>query len=168
MDQVVEVSTREAQVTGVVQLFEDRLTSPKPEAGSWAELSRMLSAAPPWRAELNRRWAHREDWKAFLQWEIDFQAEQWNRESLPVGFSKHSIRPCGNQGQERILIEFVPGVRGWFTPVEILSDEFYIIEWTQPGAGRVRGCVVRTDETNDNGEPVWAWDGTFEPVEAAS
>ncbi len=160
---------REEQIRDILAIFEDRLTSPKPESnGSWFELSRMLDGAPPWRAELNRRWASREDWKRFLEWEIDFRAEQWNRESLPVGFSKHSIRPCGNQGQERILIEFVPGVRGWFTPVEILSDEFYIIEWTQPGAGRVRGCVVRTDETNDNGEPVWAWDGTFEPVEAAS
>jgi len=160
-------AVREESIRDMLAVFEARLTG-QPGGESWRELSAMLNGAPPWRAELNRRWAHREDWKAFLQWEIDFQAEQWNRESLPVGFSKHSIRPCGNQGQERILIEFVPGVRGWFTPVEILSDEFYIIEWTQPGAGRVRGCVVRTDETNDNGEPVWAWDGTFEPVEAAS
>lgn len=69
---------------------------------------------------------------------------------------------------ERILVEFDPGVRGWFEPVEYLSDEIAVIEWTQPGAGRVRGCVTRTDETNGAGEPVWVWDGTFEPVEEAS
>jgi len=74
MSQTIEVSTREAQIAGVVQMFEDRLTS-RPGSPAWAELSRMLNGAPPWRAELNRRWAHREDWKAFLQGEIDFQAQ---------------------------------------------------------------------------------------------
>lgn len=76
MDQVIEVSTREEQIAGVVQLFEDRLTSPKPEAGSWAELSAMLNGASAWRDELSRRWASREDWKRFLEWEKRRAAEK--------------------------------------------------------------------------------------------
>ena len=238
MSQTIEVDTREAQIAGVVQLFEDRLTSPKPEAGSWAELSRMLSAAPPWRAELNRRWAGREDWQRFLQWEISYQAEQWNRDSLPArrfpvpikprvtqacqarhpaGYdiqvrrvSTRKVQVCAiaddgraysdtlndsrpdedlrdlaaqyaaapsevellamlqpveDEPEERILVEFTPGVRGWFEPVEILSDEYCDIEWNQPGAGQVRGCVTRLDVQTEAGEFIWQWDGMFEPIE---
>lgn len=234
MSQTIEVSTREAQIAGVVQMFEDRLTS-RPGSPAWAELSRMLQGAPPWRKELSSRWADREDWKAFLAWEIDYRSERWNKNSLPVGFSK-PIRPraaqCGAarhlagydiearrvsarkvevraiadngqvysdtlndsapdedlqdlaeqyaaapsepellamlQPEERILVEFTPGVRAFVPVVEYLDDEIVIVEWEQPGAGRVRGAVQRTDETNDNGEPVWEWDGTFEPVEEAA
>ncbi len=241
MSQTIEVSTREEQIREVLPIFEDRLAS-RPGSPAWAELSRMLSAAPPWRAELNRRWAGREDWQRFLQWEISYQAEQWNRDSLPArrfpvpikprvtqcGQARHQagydietrrvsarkvqVRAVADDGRaysdtlndsrsdedlqglaeqyaaapsepellamlwpeseeekEKILVEFTPGVRGWFEPVEILSDEYCVIEWNQPGAGRVRGAVQRTDETNDNGEPVWGWDGTFLPIgEAAS
>lgn len=235
MSQTIEVSTREAQIREVLPIFEDRLAS-RPGSPAWEELSRMLQGAPPWRAELNRRWAGREDWQRFLKWEIDFQAEEWNRDSLPVGFSK-PIRPraaqCGAarhlagydiearrvsarkvevraiaddgrvfsdtlndstpdedlqdlaeqyaaapteaellamlQPEERILVEFTEGVRAFVPVVEYLDDEIVIVEWEQPGAGRVRGAVQRTDETNDNGEPVWGWDGTFLPIgEAAS
>lgn len=239
MDQVVEVDTREAQIAGVVQMFEDRLTS-RPGSPAWAELSRMLQGAPPWRKELSSRWADREDWKAFLAWEIDYRSERWNKNSLPVGFSK-PIRPraaqCGaarhpagydiqvrrvstrkvqvcaiaddgraysdtlndsapdedlrdlaeqyaaapsevellamlqpveDEPEERILVEFTPGIRAFVPVVEYLDDEIAIVEWTQPGAGLVRGAVQRTDETNDNGERVWEWDGTFEPVEEAA
>ena len=60
----------------------------------------MLQGAPPWRAELNRRWGGRADWAAFLTWEIDFRAEQWNRDSLPAGRFPKPIRPRGNQGRE--------------------------------------------------------------------
>jgi len=69
------VKVEKNPVDEVVQLFEDRLTG-QPGGESWKELSRMLQGAPPWRAELNRRWAGRGDWKAFLAWEIDFHAEQ--------------------------------------------------------------------------------------------
>jgi len=67
--------------------------------------------------------------------------------------------------REQILVEFTPGVRGWFEPVEILSDEYCVIEWNQPGAGLVRGCVARMDVQTEAGEFIWQWDGTFEPVE---
>ena len=233
-------AAREAGIEEMVSFFEDRLTSPKPEAGSWAELSRMLSAAPPWRKELSSRWADRADWAAFLAWEIDFQAEQWNRDSLPVGFSKPirprvaqagnarhpagydiqvrrvstrkvqvcaiaddgraysdtlndsapdedlrdlaeqyaaapseaellaMLQPVEDEPEERILVEFTPGIRAFVPVMETLDDDLCVIEWTQPGIGLVRGAVQRTDETNDNGEPVWEWDGTFEPVEEAA
>jgi len=136
-------AAREAGIEEMVSFFEDRLTSPKPEAGSWAELSRMLNGAPPWRAELNRRWGGRADWKAFLQWEISYQAEQWNKDSLPAGRFPKPIRPRGNQGRERILVEFTPGVRGWFEPVEFLSDEIAIIECPPSPHLRMAGLEAR-------------------------
>lgn len=163
---------REEQIRDILAIFEDRLTSPKPESnGSWFELSRMLDGAPPWRAELNRRWASREDWKRFLEWEIDFRAEQWNRDSLPAGRFPKPIRPraeqaaAGRHVEEKILVEFTPGVRAFAPVVEVLSDEYRVVEWDQPGVGLVRGCAVRTDTHNGCGEFLWAWDGTFEPVE---
>ncbi len=37
---------REEQIRDILAIFEDRLTSPKPESnGSWFELSRMLDGA---------------------------------------------------------------------------------------------------------------------------
>ncbi len=78
------------------------------------------------------------------------------------------LAPEEDKPEERILVEFTPGVRGWFEPVEFLSDEIAIIEWTQPGAGRVRGCVTRLDTTNGAGDFIWQWDGTFKPVEEAA
>ncbi len=223
-------AAREAGIEEMVSFFEDRLTSPKPEAGSWAELSRMLNGAPPWRAELNRRWAGREDWQRFLQWEISYQAEQWNRDSLPARRFPKPIRPrvaqAGNarhpaeydievrrvstrkvqvcaiaddgraysdtlndsapdedlqdlaeqyaaapsepellamlQPEERILVEFTPGVRAFVPVMEILDDDLCVIEWTQPGVGRVCGCAGKTDRANDAGDFIWQWDGTFE------
>lgn len=125
----------------------------------------MLDGAPPWRAELNRRWGGRADWAAFLTWEIDFRAEQWNRDSLPAGRFPKPIRPRGNQGRERILVEFTPGIRAFAPVVETLDDEFRIVEWEQPGAGLVRGCVARMDVQTEAGEFIWQWDRTFELVE---
>jgi len=46
MSQTIEVSTREEQIREVLPIFEDRLAS-RPGSPAWAELSRMLSAAPP-------------------------------------------------------------------------------------------------------------------------
>ena len=214
MSQTIEVDTREAQIAGVVQLFEDRLTSPMPEAGSWEELSRMLDGAPPWRAELNRRWAGREDWKAFLAWEKERQAGNarhqagYDIETRRVSARKVQVRAVADDGRaysdtlndsrsdedlqglaeqyaaapsepellamlwpeseeekEQILVEFTPGVRGWFEPVEILSDEYCVIEWNQPGAGQVRGCVTRLDVQTEAGEFIWQWDGSFQLIE---
>ncbi|MFB3789549.1 MAG: hypothetical protein ACE15F_24590 [bacterium] len=65
---------REVGIRAVLPIFEDRLTSPRPEAGSWEELSAMLDGAPEWRRELNRWWGDREDWTAFLRWEKGFKA----------------------------------------------------------------------------------------------
>ena len=42
MSQTIEVAKREEQIREVLPIFEDRLTSPRPEAGSWEELSAML------------------------------------------------------------------------------------------------------------------------------
>jgi len=106
-------AVREESIRDMLAVFEARLTG-QPGGESWRELSAMLNGAPPWRAELNRRWAHREDWKAFLQWEIDFQAEQWNRDSLPAGRFPKPIRPraeqaaAGRHVEEKILVEFTP------------------------------------------------------------
>jgi len=180
-------AAREAGIEEMVSFFEDRLTSPKPEAGSWAELSRMLSAAPPWRAELNRRWAGREDWKAFLAWEKERQAGNarhqagYNIETRRVSARKVQVCAIADDGraysdtlndsapdedlrdlaeqyaaapseaellamlqpEERILVEFTPGVRGWFEPVEFLSDEIAIIECPPSPHLRMAGLEAR-------------------------
>ncbi len=60
---------REDQIREVLPIFEDRLTSPRPEAGSLEELSWMLDGAPEWWVELSHRWADRPDWLAFTEWE---------------------------------------------------------------------------------------------------
>ncbi len=72
---------------------------------------------------------------------------------------------AGRHVEEKILVEFTPGVRAFAPVVEVLSDEYRVVEWDQPGVGLVRGCAVRTDTHNGCGEFLWAWDGTFEPVE---
>ncbi len=231
------VKVEKNPVDEVVQLFEDRLTG-QPGGESWKELSRMLDGAPPWRAELNRRWGGRADWAAFLAWEIDFQAEQWNRDSLPArrfpvpikprvtqcGQARHPagydiqvrrvstrkvqvcaiaddgraysdtlndsapdedlrdlaeqyaaapsevellsmLQPVEDEPEERILVEFTPGIRAFVPVMEILDDDLCVIEWTQPGIGRVCGCAEKTDKANEAGEPLWVWDGEFQPVE---
>ncbi len=228
MDQVIEVSTREAQIEGVVQLFEDRLTSPKPEAGSWAELSRMLQGAPPWRKELSSRWAGREDWKAFLAWEKERQAvmekkvrvhvghwlafvemlddgrmlvdwvragggllrgtvtllrwgrwfwsDEYNHSEEHQGVSPAALNAvCAaawiwlqrKAREKKILVQFNDN-RAWVEPVEYLNDETAIVEWDQPGVGKVRGAAMRERkmETDNAGSfHVWAWGGDYEPVE---
>lgn len=59
----------------VVKMFEDRLLG-RPGSESWRELSRMLEGAPPWRQELDRRWAGREDWQRFIEWERNQNHEE--------------------------------------------------------------------------------------------
>ena len=70
MSQTIEVSTREEQIREVLPIFEDRLRSPRPEAGSWEELSAMLGPEDsPLRREMSLRREGQDVWQRFLEWE---------------------------------------------------------------------------------------------------
>ncbi|MFB3789448.1 MAG: hypothetical protein ACE15F_24075 [bacterium] len=73
------MDSRELQVAGIVQLFEDRLAGQ-----SWAELSRILEGAPGWRVELDRRWGNQPDWASFRRWENFLQSGHPGREDPEI------------------------------------------------------------------------------------
>ncbi|MFB3786678.1 MAG: hypothetical protein ACE15F_09930 [bacterium] len=104
------------QVEQVVRMFEDRLVS-RPGSDAWASLSELLNGASAWRIELNRRWAGREDWAAFLAWENGIRARMENSVLIRVGL--------------------------WSGIVEKTDESFVLIY--MDGRGFIRGAVVRRE-----------------------
>lgn len=65
---------------------------------------------------------------------------------------------------ESILVDFGGNIT-WTDVVERLAEDVAVIQFEQPGVGLVRdGAIAQGDVHPETGEPIWTWNGDFEPI----